>query len=135
MSSHMTFPSDLPVPKDDHKASHLMGHPLPFLPSGLQSTSATTTTSSSTQSPSSVDLFQASLRNPVLLFIYPKTGQPGKNVPAEWDAIPGARGCTPHLCSVKDSIDALKMAEPDLQTNSTRMRQHFRIHTSPIEAP
>jgi len=38
----------------------------------------------------------------LVLYVYPRTGLPGEPVPPEWDAIPGARGCTPENCSFRD---------------------------------
>ncbi|KDN52273.1 hypothetical protein K437DRAFT_277676 [Tilletiaria anomala UBC 951] len=81
---------------------HLMGHPLPAL-TPLQSTDG-----------GEVDLFLLSLSKPCLIFIYPLTGVPGKKVSDSWNAIPGARGCTSNLCSVRDSISALTKREPEL---------------------
>ena len=37
-----------------------------------------------------------------VLYCYPMTGVPGKALPEGWDAIPGARGCTPHACGFRD---------------------------------
>ena len=37
-----------------------------------------------------------------VLYIYPRTGKPGVPVPESWDAIPGARGCTPQSCAFRD---------------------------------
>jgi peroxiredoxin len=34
--------------------------------------------------------------------IYPRTGRPGVPSPRGWDAIPGARGCTPQSCAFRD---------------------------------
>jgi peroxiredoxin len=38
----------------------------------------------------------------LVLYVYPRTGDPGEPVPADWDAIPGARGCTPQNCAFRD---------------------------------
>ena len=38
-----------------------------------------------------------------ILFCYPRTGAPNETVPAEWNEIPGARGCTPQACSFRDA--------------------------------
>lgn len=38
----------------------------------------------------------------MVVFAYPRTGLPGKPAPAGWDAIPGARGCTPQTCAFRD---------------------------------
>jgi len=48
-----------------------------------------------------VDLADLGDRRTVL-YIYPRTGRPDRPVPAEWDAIPGARGCTPESCGFRD---------------------------------
>ena len=37
-----------------------------------------------------------------VLFCYPRTGRPGEENPPGWDAIPGARGCTPETCGFRD---------------------------------
>ena len=38
----------------------------------------------------------------VVFYVYPMTGRPGTLLPADWDEIPGARGCTPQSCSFRD---------------------------------
>src|SRR5262249_7296594 len=35
---------------------------------------------------------------------YPRTGIPGEPLPAGWDDIPGARGCTPQSCAYRDAL-------------------------------
>jgi len=37
-----------------------------------------------------------------VLYIYPLNGRPGVDLPDGWDAIPGARGCTPESCGFRD---------------------------------
>jgi peroxiredoxin len=38
-----------------------------------------------------------------IVFAYPRTGRPGEApLVADWDSIPGARGCTPEACSFRD---------------------------------
>ena len=37
-----------------------------------------------------------------VVYIYPRTGVPGQAALDGWDAIPGARGCTPQSCSFRD---------------------------------
>ena len=48
-----------------------------------------------------VDLAEVAER-PAVFFFYPRTGEPGKAAGPEWDAIPGARGCTPQSCGFRD---------------------------------
>jgi peroxiredoxin len=86
-----TLPPDLPVPEDDGAAAHLPGTPLPAV--ALPASDGTF-----------VDLSDVPGR--VVVFAYPRTGSPGEPPTAEWDSIPGARGCTPEMCSVRDEHDA-----------------------------
>jgi peroxiredoxin len=41
-------------------------------------------------------------RGRTVLYAYPMTGTPGVDPPDGWDAIPGARGCTPESCAFRD---------------------------------
>src|SRR5499426_2868723 len=87
------IPADLPVPEDDGAARHLAGMRLPSLL--LAATDGT-----------EVDL--AKLAGRTVVYIYPRTGRPGVEPPDGWDAIPGARGCTPQSCSFRDHFAELK---------------------------
>jgi peroxiredoxin len=42
------------------------------------------------------------LRGRTVVYAYPRTGRPGQPLPTGWDAIPGARGCTPQSCAFRD---------------------------------
>jgi peroxiredoxin len=82
------LPDDLPVPEDDGAAAHLTGTSLPSL--ALIATDGTR-----------VDL--AGIPGLVVVFAYPRTGRPGEpSLVDDWDAIPGARGCTPQTCAFRD---------------------------------
>lgn len=83
------LPDDLPVPVDDGAADHLPDQVLPAV--ALPSTGGGT-----------VDLAERSHGRRLVVFAYPRTGRPGVEMPADWDAIPGARGCTPQACSFRD---------------------------------
>jgi peroxiredoxin (alkyl hydroperoxide reductase subunit C) len=75
------LPDDLPAPEDDGGADHLHNRVLP--PLALPATDG-----------SQVDL--SALPGRSVVFIYPRTGQPGVAALVEhWNEIPGARGCTP----------------------------------------
>lgn len=86
----MTLPDDLPPPGDDGAANHLPGTRMPSLP--LPATSG-----------GSVDL--SALPGRVVVYAYPMTGVPGVALPAGWNDIPGARGCTPQTLSFQAERD------------------------------
>ncbi len=87
------LPADLPIPQDDGAARHLAGMRLPSVP--LAATDG-----------ARVDL--AELAGRTVVYVYPRTGRPGVALPEGWDAIPGARGCTPQSCSFRDHFAELK---------------------------
>ena len=88
--------SKIPAPIDDGAALHLKGAKVP--PVALLATDGSTITLSNES-------------GRVVLFAYPRTGEPGKiGLTEDWDEIPGARGCTPQTCSFRDLIGDLKAA-------------------------
>jgi peroxiredoxin len=88
--------SKIPAPVDDGGARHLKGAAIPQV--ALPATDGSTITLSS-------------IPGRIVLFAYPRTGEPGKIALVEdWDEIPGARGCTPHTCAFRDLIVDLKAA-------------------------
>ncbi len=48
-----------------------------------------------------VDLAALSAKRGIL-YVYPRTGRPGRPALDGWDRIPGARGCTPQSCEFRD---------------------------------
>ncbi len=88
-----TLPPNIPAPLDDGGAAHLTGMTLPDL--ALPATSG-----------APVNL--SKLKGRTVLYIYPRTGVPGVDLPPGWNDIPGARGCTPQSCSFRDHFDELK---------------------------
>jgi len=81
------LPTGIPAPQDDGAARHLAGRQLPSV--SLPATDG-----------SRVDLSRLTGRS--VVYLYPRTGVPGQALPEGWDAIPGARGCTPQSCSFRD---------------------------------
>jgi peroxiredoxin len=88
--SYRQVPLDIPVPIDDGAADHLRGMEVP--PVKLRST----------QGPPLL-LAEATERM-VVVYVYPRTGVPNQPLPAGWDTIPGARGCTPQSCAFRDHV-------------------------------
>jgi peroxiredoxin len=82
------LPADLPVPVDDGACRHLPGMAVPSIK--LHSTSDRWVDLSTERSPR------------VIVYCYPRTGVPGQPLLPGWDAIPGARGCTPETCAFRD---------------------------------
>jgi peroxiredoxin len=87
MRDPLDLPVDLPVPRDDGVCAHLPGMLVP--PIWLDSTAGS-------------PLNLAATRGRTVVYCYPRTGRPDQPVPDTWDAIPGARGCTPQACSFRD---------------------------------
>ena len=91
------LPPDLPEPEDDGAADHLVGIGMPnVVLSGTDGTA---------------DL--GALPGTAVLYCYPSTGVPGRAMPEGWDAIPGARGCTPQSCAFRDHVADLGLAGAD----------------------
>jgi peroxiredoxin len=87
------LPADLPVPQDDGAARHLAGARLPDL--ALAATDG-------------VQVNLARLQGRTVVYVYPRTGDPNAGTPDGWNAIPGARGCTPQSCGFRDHFAELK---------------------------
>jgi peroxiredoxin len=108
------LPANLPRPKDDGGARHLKGRPLPDI--GLPSTANRIVNLSKNAAPRTV------------IYIYPMTGRPDRRLPAGWDEIPGARGCTPETCGFRDHHQDLARLHADvfgLSTQDTPYQQEM----------
>ncbi|MGI9123100.1 MAG: peroxiredoxin [Rubrobacter sp.] len=80
-------PQSRPEPEDDGACDHLPGMRMPSV--SLRSTAG--------------DLIDLStLTGTTVVYCYPLTGRPDRDLPPGWDDIPGARGCTPQSCSFRD---------------------------------
>jgi peroxiredoxin len=117
----LQLPADLPVPEDDGAADHLRGAAVPPLP--LPATTG-----------DAVDLAAASVGRRVVVYAYPRTGVPGEDsLVADWDQIPGARGCTPESCGFRDhraDIEAAGAVLFGLSTQDTAYQREAveRLH-------
>jgi peroxiredoxin len=96
------LPEGLPVPVDDGAADHLTGGTLPdlVLPSSQGA---------------------VNVRDFEVLYVYPRTGRPGRDLLPGWNEIPGARGCTPQSCGFRDlhaELEALGVRVAGLSAQS-----------------
>ena len=112
------LPEDLPHPLDDGACDHLADMVLPALP--LPATGSGTR-----------DL--SGIPGIVVVYCYPMTGRPGVTLPAGWDMIPGARGCTPESCGFRDhhrELQALGATVFGLSAQSTEVQSEAvtRLH-------
>jgi len=115
----LEIPDDLPVPLDDGACDHLAGMTLPGI---------TLATTDGRQ----VDV--SKLPGRAIIYAYPRTGRPDEGVFYEgWEAIPGARGCTPQSCAFRDHHNELQQLGADvfgLSTQTTEFQQEVveRLH-------
>ncbi len=82
------LPPGLPAPVDDGACDHLPGLALPDVELPVATGGKRALAAAPTRW--------------LVLYVYPRTGGPGVELPPDWDAIPGARGCTPQSCAFRD---------------------------------
>jgi peroxiredoxin len=116
-----TLPANLPRPKDDGGARHLNGMAIPDLE--LPSTANRRVNLSKVSAPQ------------IVLYAYPMTGQPGKTLPAGWDDIPGARGCTPETCGFRDHHQDLAKLQAEVFGISTQSTAYQQEMVTRLEVP
>jgi peroxiredoxin len=116
-----TLPDDLPAPIDDGAADHLPGMAVPELE--LPATDGR-----------SVSL--ARLDGRTVVYAYPRTGLPGEpSLVADWDLIPGARGCTPEACGFRDHHAELTAAGAAVFGFSTQSTAYQRELVERLSLP
>jgi peroxiredoxin len=92
----LRLPPGLPVPEDDGAAAHLTGLRVP----AIELPATTGGVLRVDQPPPGASR--------LVLYAYPWTGRPGvEPLVPDWDAIPGARGCTPESCGFRDHASEL----------------------------
>lgn len=116
------LPENIPAPVDDGACDHLLGMQVPALK--LSSTANR-----------DVNLAEISEQRTVI-FCYPRTGRPDQDALGgmeAWNAIPGARGCTPQSCAFRDLFNqfvALDTSVFGLSTQTTEYQREMveRLH-------
>lgn len=120
MSTSFPLPEGLPVPADDGACDHLEGARLPRV--SLPSTAG-----------GSVDLGAG--KGLIVVYCYPMTGRPGLPLPEGWDAIPGARGCTPQSCAFRDHHQELRSLGAEVYGVSTQSSEYQREAAARLHLP
>ena len=115
-----SLPAGLPIPVDDGACRHLPGHAVPQI--GLASTSGR-------------EIFLSDLPGRTVVFCYPRTGAPGQPVPAGWDEIPGARGCTPEACAFRDLHTQIREAGAGVVGMSTQSTDYQQEMVARLKLP
>ena len=87
------FSKELPIPQDDGACKHLENFNIP--PLSLHNQDGIMLKLNR------LDTFR------IVLYCYPMTGSPDRPLPDNWNLIPGARGCTPENCSIRDNYDKI----------------------------
>ncbi len=125
MTAHdpLTLPDGLPAPVDDGAAEHLPGMAVP--PIALIASDG-----------SKVALDRPGPSARTVLYAYPRTGRPGEDpLVADWDLIPGARGCTPESCAFRDHHAELRAAGADVFGLSTQDSDYQREAVERLQLP
>src|SRR5262245_7863026 len=113
--------STIPAPSDDGAARHLKGMRMAGLP--LAGTPG--------------DMAEpGALSGRIVVYAYPRTGQPGVDSPDGWDMIPGARGCSPQACAFRDHyMDLVRLGVTHLFGLSTQDSPYQREAAERLRLP
>lgn len=118
------LPKGINAPQDDGAADHLKGLRLPTL-------SLVTTLGQSLELGEPGSGWQ-------VLFCYPRTGRPDQEAlggTEAWNAIPGARGCTPQSCGYRDSFAELRELGVEVFGVSTQPQENQREAITRLRLP
>jgi peroxiredoxin len=115
------LPANLPRPKDDGGARHLMRMALPDVE--LPSTQNRRVNLSKISAPR------------IVIYAYPMTGRPDRQLPQGWDDIPGARGCTPETCGFRDHHKDLAKLHAEVFGVSTQDTAYQQEMVKRLEVP
>ncbi len=120
MTNLEILPPNLPIPDDDGACNHLLGLSIPDL--SLYATGGEL-----------IDL--SSVKGRLVIYCYPMTGPAETPLPDGWDAIPGARGCTPQACSFRDHYQELKLLNTQVYGMSTQSSADQRESKDRLHLP
>lgn len=112
------LPDNLPVPEDDGACDHLEG--MNFPPLLLEATNG------------SINLVE--LPKTTVVYIYPRSSADLVD-PEGWDAIPGARGCSPQGCAFRDHQSELLALEASVFGLSTQDVPYLKSEVARLHLP
>lgn len=115
------LPAGLPAPLDDGACDHLPGLEVP--PLALPSTDGR------------MVRLGADRTRWTVVYAYPRTGVPTEDSPPGWDAIPGARGCTPQNCAFRDHHAELRELGATVYGLSTQETAYQREMAERLHLP
>jgi peroxiredoxin len=115
-----SLPPGLPVPVDDGSCDHLPGLRFPAI--GLPSTAGR-----------QVEL--AALPGRTVVYFYPHTGRPDRELLPGWNEVPGARGCTPQSCAFRDHAAELRKLGAAVYGVSTQDTEYQREAVGRLHLP
>jgi peroxiredoxin len=119
----MMLPDGLPAPVDDGAADHLPGVAVPLV--ALLASDGR-----------KVRLDHPGALARTVVYAYPRTGRPGEDpLVADWDLIPGARGCTPETCAFRDHHADLRAAGAEIYGLSTQSTDYQREAVQRLHLP
>jgi peroxiredoxin len=113
-----SLPQNLPVPEDDGACDHLAGITFPSL------------TFASTAGP--VNL--AARAGTTVVYIYPRSS-PDQDDPEGWDALPGARGCSPQGCAFRDHQTEIERLGASVFGLSTQPVPYLQAEVARLHLP
>jgi peroxiredoxin len=115
-----SLPPDLPIPLDDGACDHLKGMRIPAI------------TLAATSGPG---VRLADVPGWAVVYTYPRTGEDGLAPPPGWNAIPGARGCTPQTCGFRDHHQELTALGASVFGMSTQTSAYQREMVERLHVP
>ncbi len=118
------LPESLPAPVDDGACDHLVGMRVPSVP--LRASDGR-----------SVDMAEAA-GGLIIVYCYPRTGKPDQEPPGgleAWNALPGARGCTPQACAFRDHYGELQALGAELFGLSTQTTEYQKEVAERLRLP
>ncbi|WP_199608729.1 peroxiredoxin [Flocculibacter collagenilyticus] len=116
--SEQILPDNLPVPEDDGACDHLEG--MLFPPISLESTNG--------------PIMLAGLPKTTVVYIYPRSSADSVD-PEGWDAIPGARGCSPQGCAFRDHQSELSALGANVFGLSTQDVPYLQNEVARLHLP